>query len=183
MQTSLREQQKHPSRTAVSSASIVSTLPGTESTEHRIPPPQCDLSCCLFLLRGGGMVSALCCWDSASRVTLSSQLYPKEEWQRQGLPGLPALSCTHLNVTCRRILATTAVTVRMRRVARPYTVHPASAKRAHQICLYFPKETGSAGGSVHSAGGSSQQTWQWSNRSWAEHGTFVWLCLVLKLPL
>ena len=48
---------------------------------------------------------------------------------RNYLPFLgPGSSHTHLNVMCRSIFATMAVTVRMRSVARPYTVHPASVK-------------------------------------------------------
>lgn len=40
-----------------------------------------------------------------------------------------------MNVTCRSIFATMAVTVRMRRVASPYTVHPVRAKtRVYQTC-------------------------------------------------
>ena len=51
---------------------------------------------------------------------------------RKGALSLPLLesggSHTHLKVMCRSIFAMMAVTVRIRSVARPYTVHPASAK-------------------------------------------------------
>lgn len=77
--------------------------------------------------------------ESFFDITIASRLMTHSG--SKGVLSLPLLesgserSCTHLNVTCRRIFATMAVTVRMRRVARPYTVHPASAKDSvYQTC-------------------------------------------------
>lgn len=75
-----------------------------------------------------GMYTVLCCpglraLESPDKwSTVEKEFWAFPSWDRA------AFSHTHLNVMCRSIFATMAVTVRMRRVARPYTVHPASAK-------------------------------------------------------
>lgn len=69
-----------------------------------------------------------------------------------------------------------AVTVRMRRVARPYTVHPASAKRAYQMSLFSVSK---GDGQVRGADlalwtlqvGAATKPGSGSNWSSAEHGT------------
>lgn len=77
----------------------------------------------------GLTLPALSALESCSDIT---SVLRQLKRSRKGALSLPLLeldgSHTHLKVMCRSIFAMTAVTVRIRSVARPYTVHPASAK-------------------------------------------------------
>lgn len=132
------------------------------------------------------MVSALCCWDSASGVMLSLQLYTDKGRMTEARPaGPPRPLLYSLKCDMQKDLGNNGCDCEDEEGCQ--AIHGPSCKckesSSDLFVFIFQRRLAVLGALSTLQMGAVSKLGSGSNQSWVEHGAFLWLCLVLKLPL